>query len=205
MYVIPIVIPVLILALCVIAFFALRKAFESYFTGLEDRTNLLQRVLYLVMTKDIVSFFASPEANRIVDILFDEAQKSKEDVEDKLLESVQSAGPEIEKLYSSLKRAYSPSAFIYKARSVSLLLRLNILLYGIAVASSEIVELFFLYIKDEHSVIFLNGIVFGGTLIFAVALVSMAIYILIESRKIDKHMQKLSDPSFMDTPTETHV
>ncbi|AKA49417.1 hypothetical protein IX51_10270 [uncultured archaeon] len=199
MSVIPVIIPISILVLCIVAFIALRRTFDGYFAKLEDRTSLLQRVLYLVMTKDIVSFFASPEANRIVDILFDEGQKGREDIEDKLLESVQSAGPEIEKLYSSLKRAYSPSAFIYKARSVSFLLRLNILFYGVAVSVSELVELFFLYIKDDYTVTFMNGIVFGGTLIFAVALATMAIYIFHESRKIDKHMERLSDPSLVDT------
>lgn len=196
--IIPVLIPVFILSLCVFAFFALRKTFEGYFDRLENRTNLLQRILYLVMTKDIVSFFASPEANRIVDILFDE-NESKENTEDKLLESVQSAGPEIEKLYGSLRRAYSPSALIYKARSVSLLLRMNILFYGIAVSVSEIVELFFLYVKSDPTVTFLNGIVFGGTLIFAIALASMALYIYYESRKIDRHMEKLSDPSYVDS------
>lgn len=201
MSVIPLLIPLAILILCITAFFTLRRAFEGYFTGLESRTNLLQRVLYLVMTKDIVSFFASPEANRIVDILFDEAKTSKEDVEEKLLESVQSAGPEIERLYKSLRRAYSPSAFIYKARSVSLLLRLNILLYGVAVSASEIVEVFFLYVNDSSTVTFLNGIVFGGTLIFAIALASMAFYIFYEARRIDKHMQRLSDPSYVDGTT----
>lgn len=205
MSILPIAIPFAILALCIIAFLGLKSAFETYFEKLESRTSLLQRVLYLVMTKDIVSFFASPEANRIVDILFDEAQKSKEDIEDKLLESVQSAGPEIEKLYASLKRAYSPSAYIYNAKSASVLLRINILLYGLVVAASEIVELFFLYVADEHTAIFLNGIVFGVTLIFAIALASMAFYIFIESRNIDKHMQKLSDPSLVDTPLQTET
>lgn len=205
MFILPIAIPFVILALCLIAFFAMRKAFENYFERLEDRTSLLQRVLYLVMTKDIVSFFASPEANRIVDILFDEAQKSKEDIEDKLLESVQSAGPEIERLYASLKRAYSPSAYVYKAKSVSVLLRINILLYGIVVAVSEIMVLFFVYVDTIPIRIFLNGIVFGGTLVFAIALTSMAVYILMESRKIDKHMEKLSDPSLVEGMSQTEI
>lgn len=205
MFILPIAIPFVILALCVIAFFTMRRAFENYFERLDDRTSLLQRVLYLVMTKDIVSFFASPEANKIVDILFDEAQKSKENVEDKLLESVQSAGPEIERLYASLKRAYSPSAYVNKARSVSVLLRINILLYGVIVAISEIIVLFFIYVADIPTKIFLNGIVFGGTLIFAVALTSMAVYILVESRKIDKHMEKLSDPDMIEASSQSEI
>lgn len=195
---IPILIPIGILALCLFTYFGLKRAFDGYFTNMEERTNLLQRVLYLVMTKDIVSFFASPEANKIVDILFDEQQKSKENLEDVLLESVQSAGPEIEKLYTSLKRAYGPSASMFKAKSASLLLRLNILLYGIVVSASELVEVYFLYVMDSHRVTFLNGIVFGGTLIFAIFLVSMAAYIYLESRRINRHVMNMTDPSVAD-------
>lgn len=193
--IIPLLIPVLILIICILAFLVLRRAFEAYFKGMEERSNLLQRVLYLVMTKDIVSFFASPEANRIVDILYDESQTSKEDVEDKLLESVQSAGPEIERLYASLKKAYEPSASMFKSKSASMLLRLNILLYGIAVSVSEFIEVYYYYGKDIHTITFMNGLVFGGTIIFAMLLVSMSLYIFFESRKIVMHVKNLTDPS----------
>lgn len=198
--ILPLVIPVGILAICISAFFVLKKAFAVYFENLEDRSSLLQRVLYLVMTKDIVSFFASPEANKIVDILFDEDRDPTEDIEDQLLASVQSAGPEIEKLYSSLKNAYEPSAFVNRAKSAGLLLRLNILLYGIAVSSSQIVALYYLYTGYYHAVTFLNGLIFGGAIIFAVALTSMAIYIYVETRKIDKHVKTLGEPAYSDFP-----
>lgn len=200
---IPLLIPVVILVICVIAFLVLRRAFEGYFKGMEERSNLLQRVLYLVMTKDIVSFFASPEANKIVDILYDEGQTGKEDIEDKLLESVQSAGPEIERLYASLRKAYEPSASMFKAKSASMLLRLNILLYGIAVSISEFVEVYYYYVKDMHSITFMNGLIFGGTIIFAMLLVSMSLYIYFESGKITRHVKNLTDPSSMEAQAYT--
>lgn len=199
---IPFLIPAVILAICIITFLLLRRTFSDYFKGLEDRTNLLQRVLYLVMTKDIVSFFASPEANRIVEILFDDEARDKVDMEDELLKSVQSAGPEIEKLYTSLSKAYEPSSFIDSARSASVLLRINILLYGVAVSASEFMVVYFAYLDDYSRVTFLNGIVFGGTILFALALVTMVVYIYSKSRRIHRHMRKLSDPSLLDSPME---
>lgn len=194
----PLLIPVGILVICIVTYITLGRAFRGYFKGLEERSSLLQRVLYLVMTKDIVSFFASPEANRIVDILYDEGGNGREDLEDMLLESVQSAGPEIERLYTSLRKAYEPSASMFRAKSASVMLRLNVLLYGVAVSISEFVEVYFYYIEDIHSITFINGLVFGGTLVFAMLLVSMSLYIYFESRKINRHMQNLADPSSVE-------
>ncbi len=195
-------IPAGILVICLFSYLLTRSWFESYFQGIEERTDLLQRVLYLVMTKDIVSFFASPDANRIVDLLFDEASTSSEDIEEKLLDSVKSAGPAIESLYASLKKAYAPSANINRARSIGSLLRLNIILYGTIVSTSEAVEIYFVNAGIANFSDFLNGLVFGGTIIFAVVLTSMALFIHNETRKVEAQMKKMSDPSSFESASE---
>lgn len=195
-------IPVAILLLCLFMYYVVGKSFNEYFSSMEERSSLLQKVLLLVMTKDIVSFFASPDANRIVDLLFEEAQTSKEDIEEKLLDSVESAGPAIENLYASLKRAYAPSASINRARSASTLLKLNILLYGVVVSVSEALELYFAEMLHVMIYQFLNGAIFGGTVIFAVVLASMAVFIYNETRKVDYQVESVSDPENVATLTE---
>ncbi len=188
------IIPAMILFICVLIYLVIGGTFGRYFDRLEEKSELLQRVLYLIMTKDILSFFNSPDSNRIVDLLFGEGVES-EDIEEKLLDSVRSSGPAIENLYGALKRAYAPSASINKARSASSLLRLGVLIYGVVVSVSETIDLYFEAMVTGSRMLFINGLLFGGTIIFAALIFSMGFYIYREITKVDREMERLREPS----------
>ncbi len=186
-----ILVPLVILASTVAVFFLLGPALGFYFSKLEEKTRMMQKVAILMTSSRLVDFFSKSEASKVVETLLTKSADDNEGLEKVLLDLGDKASGEIEKLYQEVKRGYEPLEYLSKVKVASVFLRITVLLYGLSVSISEVVLIYLKVTASLSLFSLLNGVMFGGSIVSSALVLFIILYLTHESRKIDTTFVRL--------------
>ncbi len=178
-------IPIVILISTVGVYLLLGPTLKVYLGKAEDKTRRIQRVSTLIIASDIVTFFSKSESSKVVERLLKMAKEDDSDLYRFLDNSVLNAEEEIGKLHEKLKQRDEQIANLSKIRISTIFIRSTVLIYGVTVSAVQFILIYLLYSSNISLFQLLNGVFFGGSILFSVILVFMIVYAGLISRKLD--------------------
>ena len=178
-------IPIVILISTVVVYLLLGPTLKVYLRKAEEKTRQIQRVSTLIIASDIVTFFSKSESSKVVERLLKMAKEDDSDLYRFLDNSVLNAEEEIGKLHEKLKQRDEQIANLSKIRMSTIFIRSTVLIYGITVSAVQFILIYLLYSSNISLFLLLNGVFFGGSILFSVILVFMIVYAGLISRKLD--------------------
>jgi hypothetical protein len=156
----------------------------------------VQRLSTLIIASDIVTFFSKSESSKVVERLLKMAKEDDSDLYSFLDKSVLNAEDEIGKLHEKLKQRDEQIANLSKIRMSTMFIRSTVLIYGVTVSAVQFVLIYLFYSSNISLFLLINGVFFGGSILFSVILVFMIVYAGLISRKLDMdYMTLLKEPS----------
>ena len=189
-------IPIVILISTVGVYLLLGPSLKVYLGKAEDKTRRVQRLSTLIIASDIVTFFSKSESSKVVERLLKMAKQDDSDLYSFLDKSVLNAEDEIGKLHEKLKQRDEQIANLSKIKMSTMFIRSTVLIYGVTVSAVQFVLIYLFYSSNISLFFLINGVFFGGSILFSVILVFMIVYAGLISRKLDMdYMTLLKEPS----------
>ena len=189
-------IPIVILISTVGVYLLLGPTLKVYLGKAEEKTRRIQRVSTLIIASDIVTFFSKSESSKVVERLLKMAKEDDSDLYRFLDNSVLNAEEEIGKLHEKLKQRDEQIANLSKIRMSTVFIRSTVLIYGVTVSVVQFILIYLLYSSNISLFLLLNGVFFGGSILFSVILVFMIVYAGFISRKLDMdYLTLFKEPS----------
>ncbi|MEM0136024.1 MAG: hypothetical protein QXU18_12500, partial [Thermoplasmatales archaeon] len=82
-----------------------------------------------------------------------------------------------------------------KIRMSAVFIRTTVLIYGTTVSVAQFILISLLFSTNLSFFLLLNGVFFGGSILFSVILIFMVVYLVSVSRKLDaEYMTMLNEP-----------
>ena len=189
-------IPIVILISTVGVYLLLGPTLKVYLGKAEEKTRRIQRLSTLIIASDIVTFFSKSESSKVVERLLKLAKEDDSDLYRFLDNSVLNAEEEIGKLHEKLKQRDEQIANLSKIRMSTVFIRSTVLIYGVTVSVVQFILIYLLYSSNISLFLLLNGVFFGGSILFSVILVFMIVYAGFISRKLDMdYLTLFKEPS----------
>ena len=189
-------IPIVILISTVGVYLLLGPTLKVYLGKAEEKTRRIQRLSTLIIASDIVTFFSKSESSKVVERLLKMAKEDDSDLYRFLDNSVLNAEEEIGKLHEKLKQRDEQIANLSKIRMSTVFIRSTVLIYGVTVSAVQFILIYLLYSSNISLFLLLNGVFFGGSILFSVILVFMIVYAGLISRKLDvDYLTLFKEPS----------
>lgn len=171
----------------------IQNGFGEYLDSLGSKVQELEGVLNLTFMKELLNFFMASTSSQIAENVAESAENKPGEVEEKVKGASKKASREIETLYSSMKRALSPSMDFERVRFVSQQIKILVWIYGFSIAAVD-------YLLVTFSIAFpsanisrsLLGIIFGVTVIFSIFVVVIVVDLSRYAGRINTAMKKLS-------------
>lgn len=188
-------IPIVILISTVGVYLLLGPSLKVYLGKAEEKTRRVQRLSTLIIASDIVTFFSKSESSKVVERLLKMAKQDDSDLYDFLDKSVLNAEDEIGKLHEKLKQRDEQVANLSKIRMSTMFIRSTVLIYGVTISAIQFVLIYLFYSSNISLFLLINGVFFGGSILFSVILVFLIVYAGLISRKLDMdYMTLLKEP-----------
>ncbi len=188
-------IPIVILISTVGVYLLLGPSLKVYLGKAEEKTRRVQRISTLIIASDIVTFFSKSESSKVVERLLKMAKQDDSDLYDFLDKSVLNAEDEIGKLHEKLKQRDEQVANLSKIRMSTMFIRSTVLIYGVTISAIQFVLIYLFYSSNISLFLLINGVFFGGSILFSVILVFLIVYAGLISRKLDMdYMTLLKEP-----------
>ena len=189
-------IPIVILISTVGVYLLLGPSLKVYLGKAEEKTRRVQRLSTLIIASDIVTFFSKSESSKVVERLLKMAKQDDSDLYDFLDKSVLNAEDEIGKLHEKLKQRDEQVANLSKIRMSTMFIRSTVLIYGVTISAIQFVLIYLFYSSNISLFLLINGVFFGGSILFSVILVFLIVYAGLISRKLDMdYMTLLKEPA----------
>ena len=189
-------IPIVILISTVGVYLLLGPSLKVYLGKAEEKTRRVQRISTLIIASDIVTFFSKSESSKVVERLLKMAKQDDSDLYDFLDKSVLNAEDEIGKLHEKLKQRDEQVANLSKIRMSTMFIRSTVLIYGVTISAIQFVLIYLFYSSNISLFLLINGVFFGGSILFSVILVFLIVYAGLISRKLDMdYMTLLKEPA----------
>jgi len=178
-------IPFLTLGSTIAIYYILGPSLKRYQESAEKKFDKMQRIWVLVVASEFVSFFSKSETSRMVEKLLESEREDDNSLVKSLDESIVIARYEMEKFFTRQKKEYERLSYMSKMRVSAFYIRIFVLVFGVIIASAQLLLFYLLFSTAFYLTSFLNGLFLGGSIIFSGILATMIIYMWNVSRKLD--------------------
>jgi hypothetical protein len=179
-------VPTVILISTVVVYVLLGPSLKVYLAKAEEKTDRIQRISTLIIASDIVTFFSNSESSKVVEGLLKMAREDDKTLYGFLDKTMLGAQDEIKRLHDKLKLRDEQTSNQSKIRMSTVFIRTTVLIYGITVSAVQFILISLLPSTNKSFFLLLNGVFFGGSILFSVILIFMVVYLVAISRKLDE-------------------
>ena len=184
-------IPIVIFVSTVAVYLLLGPSLRVYLEKAEEKTKRIQRISTLIIASDIVTFFSDSESSKVVERLLKMVKGDDSGLYKFLDESLFNAQDEIGKLHEKLEKRDDPIVNLSRIRMSTLFIRATILIYGVTVSAIQFILIYLVYSSNKALFPLLNGVFFGGSILFSVIIIFMVVYAGMVSRRLNIDYQSL--------------
>lgn len=187
------VIPTIIVVATLLVARIVKIGFGDYVRDLESKVEELENILNLTFMRELLNFFVSSKASEAAEKLVSSVDKGEKGVTDSVSGAARISGEDIERLYSSMKKAIQPSLDLERVRFVSSLIYRLVLIYGLSISAVMYALISISGVAGDQIISrTLLGAFFGVTIIFSLFVIVIVADLTRYSGRIRGAMKKLS-------------